>query len=349
MKRWAFAGILAVLEVFAAIAKEIPAPHEAIVIAQWNLQNFYDAVDDPDSSGDDAYAPGGWANWTKERYRIKLTNIADIVSCMKPDILCVEEVENLQVLKDLQEVLAGAFNWPMEFAVHKDSKNPRGLDCAVLSRFKPSRTKWINSTSGQQASPCVEFRIDGATFTVIGNHWKSRTGNAKISASKREVQADKVREEYLRRLEVNPAAAIVVAGDFNDDIEDRIPLDCAMFRTNLAEVVEGGDSLFCLSSVLPVESRRTFYYAQGKSWHSFDTINVSRGLLPDGEPASPWVADFESVQVYVESKMRMGDQGAPYPMRRGNTHGEGHTFFLGYSDHFPVKATLRRRDKVAPR
>lgn len=327
----------------AAAGVSAPLLREAIVVAQWNAENFYDPADDPDTPGDDAYSPGGWANWTEARYRLKLTNIAEIASALKPDILCIEEVENRRVLEDLQEVFSGAFQWPMDFIVHKDSRDPRALDCAMLSRIRPGKTKWLNTTSGLHASPCVEFDIDGATLTVIGNHWKSRTGNAKISAAKREVQADKVREEYLRRLAEDPAAAIVVTGDFNDDMEDHIPLDCAMFRTNMTEVLEGGDSLFCLSSLLPKEGRGTFFYSQGKSWHSFDTINVSRGLLPEGAPASPWTVDFGTYRVYAEDRMRMGEFGAPYPMRRGNTHGAGHTFFLGYSDHFPVVVTLRRR------
>lgn len=341
---WAALAALGPLAAVAAGKDAVPSPQprESIVVAQWNAENFYDPDDDPAIKGDDGYAPGGWASWTKSRYGLKLTNIAEIVSCMKPDILCIEEVENLRVLQDLQEVLAGAFQSPMEFVVHKDSSDPRGLDCAMLSRIKPGRVKWLKGVQGQHASPCAEFRIDGATLTVIGNHWKSRSGNSKISEAKREVQADKVHEEYLRRLEADPAAAIIVTGDFNDDLDDRIPLDCAMFRTNMTEVLEGGDSLFCLSSLLPDNGRGTFFYSRAKSWHSFDTINVSRGLLPDGVPASPWVADFASYRVYVEDRMRMGDYGAPFPMRRSSQKG-GPYYYEGYSDHFPVIVTLRRR------
>ncbi len=326
----------------AALAVAAAAQQE-IRIAQWNVENFYDSEDDPESSGDDTHTPKGWARWTEPRYRLKLTNIADVVSCMKPDILCVEEVENRRVLEDLQEVLSNVFSWPMAYIVHKDSKDPRGLDCAMLSRIKPGRTKWITAYHGLHASPCVDFKIGGATLTVIGNHWKSRTGNAKISAAKREIQADKVRDEYRRRLAGDPAAAIIVTGDFNDDIEDRVPFECALFRTNMTEVLESGNSLFCLSALLPAAGRGTFFYSSAKSWHSFDTINVSRGLLPDGVPASPWAVDLESYRIHAEDRMRMGEYGAPYPTRR-NTHGESEVYYYGYSDHFPLAVTLRRRD-----
>lgn len=333
---------LAALLLFAVGAAGAPAGK--ITIAQWNAENFYDFEDDPATSGDDAYTPAGWTRWTEFRYRLKLTNIAEVVSRMKPDILCLEEIENKRVLEDLQEVLASVCKWPMKYSVHRDSTDPRGLDCAMLSRFRPAKVKWLHAFRGLHDSPCVDFSIDGYPLVVVCNHWKSRVGNTKISDAKREVQADKIREEYQRRLAEDPALAIVVTGDFNDDMQDRIPMDVALFRTNMAEVVEKGDRLFCLSAAKPEEGRRTFFYTgnQNKSWHSFDTINVSRGLLPGGRPASRWEVDFDGCGVYVEDAMRMKDTGAPYPARR-NTHGESPTYFYGYSDHFPVRATLRLR------
>lgn len=317
---------------------------DIITIAQWNAENFYDTEDDPATSGDDAFTPAGWTRWTEARYRLKLTNVADVVSCMKPDILCIEEIENRRVLEDLQEVLANVFGWPMKHVVHRNSRDPRGLDCAMLCRFKPVKTKWLKSFSGLHDSPCVEFSISGYPLVVIGNHWKSRVGNKKVSDAKREVQADTVRNEYQARLAEDPALAIVVTGDFNDDMEDRIPRDCALFRTDMAEVLEKGDRLFCLSALLPEEGRRTFFYSgnQNKSWHSFDTINVSRGLLPDGLPASRWVVDCASYRVYAEDRMKLPETGAPYPARR-NTHGEEQTYYYGYSDHFPVMVVLKKR------
>lgn len=314
-----------------------------ITIAQWNLENFYDAVDDPNHKGDDSYTPSKWTRWSESRYRLKLTNIADIVSSMKPDILCVEEVEHKGVLEDLCEVLKNVSNWPMEEIIHKDSKDQRGMDCAIISKFKPKNVKWINTGTGMRLSPCVEFLIDGKPLVVIGNHWKSRTGDSKISNAKREVNADKVRSEYQKRLAQNPGLALIVTGDFNDNCDDRIPMECGPFRLNMSDVMNDGISLFCLSALLPEEKRGTYFYSQAKTWNSFDTINISRGLLPVGEPASPWVADFNSYKVYIEPKMRMGEFGAPYPTRRVGTK-KGHVIHYGYSDHFPVIVTLKARE-----
>lgn len=322
---------------------EPPVGTNGIVIAQWNVENLYDAVDDPSYSGDDAFTTSGWARWTHDRYRMKLTNIADIVSCMKPDILCVQEVENRGVLADLCEILENVFHWPMPEIIHKDSKDPRGIDCALLSRYKPARVKWLSLGSGQRQSPCVDFVIDGKPLYIVVNHWKSRFGNKKISDAKREVQADKVRAEYQKRLAMDPSLAVIVTGDFNDGMLDRVPLECGPFRTNMVQVLQEGNSLFCLSSLLPPEKRGTFFYSQTKTWNSFDTMNVSRGLLPEGTPASPWVADFSSYEVYAPDRIRMGEYGAPFPARRVGTP-KGHVFLYGYSDHFPILLRILPRN-----
>lgn len=315
---------------------------DSLVVAQWNLQNLYDPDDDPKTKGDDSYTSSGWTRWTFGRYRMKLTNVADVVSSMKPDIICLEEIENRRVLTDLQEVLANVFNWEMKEIVHRDSTDPRAIDNAILSRYKPTNVKWIKAP-GSRPSVFAHFEIMGAPIVIVANHWKSRSGNAKISEAKREVIADRVRDEYRKRLAKDASLAIIVTGDFNDSFDDRVPLECGPFSTNMVSVLEKGDSLFCLSALLPEDKRGTFFYSQSRSWFSFDTMNVSRGLLPMGEPSSPWVVDFGSYQVYVEDRMRYGDFGAPYAFRRVGTK-HGHRFEYGYSDHFPllVKVKLRK-------
>lgn len=317
-----------------------------IVISQWNLENFYDAVDDPSYRGDDEFTASGWTRWSEARYRLKLTNIAEIASCMKPDVFCIEEVENRKVIDDLREVMDNVFHWKMDHVVHIESNDPRGIDCAVVARYKPAKVKWISLGAGNRQSPFVDFVIDGRRLAICVNHWKSRFGNKKISDAKREVQCDKIRTEYRKRLAKDPSLALIVTGDFNDDMLDRIPLECGPFRTNMVEVIGSTNSLFCLSSLLPEEKRGTFFYSQTKTWYSFDTMNVSSGLLPEGKPASPWVVDLASYEVFSPPRIRMTEEfGQPFPARRVGTP-SGHKFLYGYSDHFPLVVRLKPREQV---
>ncbi len=317
---------------------------DGLTIAQWNVENLFDYENDPDNTGDDQYTRSGWTRWTEERYRLKLTNIAEVVSCMAPDILCLEEVENKRVLVDLQEVLRNVYNYEMSVIIHKDSKDMRGIDCAILSKYKAKKVKWLNIGYGSRPSPFAEFIINGSPLTVVGNHWKSRSGNKEKSDAKRKTNATKVRAEYQRRLKDNPSAAIIVAGDFNDNCDDLITTDVAGFRLDMNEVLRDPENvLFCLSSLLPEDKRGTYFYSQTKRWNSFDTINISHGLLPSAKHQSDWVVDLESYKIFVLPQMRMEPYGAPKPARRVGTK-TGHIFIYGYSDHFPVIVKIKRRE-----
>ena len=314
-----------------------------IVVASWNIENLFDAEDDPDNPGDDEFTPSNWRRWSEGRYRLKLTNCADIISMMKPDVLVIAEVENKRVLKDLCEVLDRVYRYPMPYIIHKDSADPRGIDVAMIARLKPAQTTWIKPGTGLRDSVAVDFKVGGHRFTVIGNHWKSRWGEKKQSDATRSWMASKVKAHWSHLLGKDPAAAIVVTGDFNDDITDKVPQEAGGFSTNRLEVLKGGDKLFNLSSELPPEKKSTYFYSQTKTWHTFDQMNVSRGLLKEGEPASPWYTSSALFEVFATDKQRQKDYfDAPYPFRRIGTK-DGQKILNGYSDHFPILIRLKQR------
>jgi hypothetical protein len=50
-------------------------------VANWNVENLYDAVDDPDNDGDDEFLPNNpTTRWTQVRYETKLDNLAQVIS-----------------------------------------------------------------------------------------------------------------------------------------------------------------------------------------------------------------------------------------------------------------------------
>lgn len=349
-----FAALLAIGAVLsrdAAKARELDLSH--FVIASWNVENLFDADDDPGNEGDDDYTPGKWTLWTHERYRMKLTNLTEVISEMAPDILVMTEVENRRVLDDLCEVLKHVRGYPMEHIIHKDSTDFRGIDVAILSRVKPTRVSWIDPGKGLRYSPVAEFSVRGKKLVVIGDHWKSRyvaKGSSKEQCDRtRALMAEHVRDAYRHHLRKDPNAAILVMGDFNDNLDDPAPA-VAGFSLDQGEVLRGGTNLFCLSSLLPAtpKGRGTFYYSRNDDWNSFDTINVSRGLLTtDPAHASDWLVLTNSYEIFATPKQRFGDRfpdkkepDAPYPCRRG---GKLCRFFNGYSDHFPVRVVLKAR------
>lgn len=314
-----------------------------VIIANWNIENLFDDLDDPKNKGDDEFTPSGWRRWSTERYRLKLTNCAEVISMMKPDVLALEEVENRHVLEDLCEILEKVHRFPMPYIVHKDSTDPRGIDVAVISRIRPERTTWIKPGRGLRDAVMVDFSIGGRRFTVIANHWKSRFGDKKQSDATRSFMASKTKAAWTHLLEEDPAAAIIVTGDFNDDIGDEVPTLSGGFSTSRKEVLETGDKLFSISSELPPEKRNTYFYSQTKSWYAYDQMCVSRGLLVEGRPASKWSTSSMQFQVFAMAKQRQADYfNAPYPFRRIGTK-DGQKILSGYSDHFPVTLKIKAR------
>lgn len=341
---WLFtlaAAGLAILAATRVIAGPEPTTNARLTIASWNVENLFDADDDPGNPGDDEYTPSGWTRWTHRRYRHKLTNLAEIVAEIAPDILCLAEVENRRVLDDLTRLLADRHGFHLPVVAHRDSGDSRGIDTAMLSRFEPTVVIWLKPLAIQRDMIVADFVIDGRPLTVIGNHWKSRYGPKAESDAVRELEARVLRAELDRRLKDDPAAALVVTGDFNDDIDDVIPAMHAGFSLDAGTVLQDGRLLFNLSSSLPPAERGTYYYSRSQRWNSFDMIAVSRGMLTNGLPAAPWMVRPSAFRIHAPARMRQ-EHGAPNPFRRVRTR-EGWRSYTGYSDHFPVVVTVEVR------
>ena len=152
-----------------------------VVVASWNVENLFDADDDPLNPGDDEYTPGGWTRWTEGRYRHKLTNLVDVVHEIRPDILCVMEVENRRVLDDLADLLTERHGFSLPWLSHRDSPDQRGIDTAILSRIKPVDVAWLRPHPLQRDDVIATFSPAGHPFTVLVNHWKSRYGKKAVS------------------------------------------------------------------------------------------------------------------------------------------------------------------------
>ena len=54
--------------------------YEAYAVAFYNVENLFDAEDDPDNKGDDEFLPSGPYNWTQAKYEKKLHNIASVIA-----------------------------------------------------------------------------------------------------------------------------------------------------------------------------------------------------------------------------------------------------------------------------
>jgi len=312
----------------------------SLTVVQWNVENLFDADDDPANAGDDEFLPGSWRHWNTRRYSDKVANVARVLADAAGDIVCLAEVENRRALDDLRETLAGKHGLDYRAVAHREGPDHRGIEVAILSRFRARRVEYLLPVPEQREIVVADFSAAGQPVTVIANHWKSRYMEPDGAGGLRAIQAAAVAGVVDRRLKADPATAIVVAGDFNDDFDAPALLDVLGSTTNLAlAAAPGGPRLFNLHAGLDPAKRGTIYYRKGKKWNSFDSMHVSRALLDPGLSPGGWKVSRDSYEVF--SRPYMLRDGIPLPYRIGSQPGTKKRVYLtGFSDHLPVRVSL---------
>jgi endonuclease/exonuclease/phosphatase family metal-dependent hydrolase len=318
------------------------AESNMLVIASWNVENLFDTIDDPANPNDDGYTPEGWTHWSTYRYTRKLSHLAKVIAAMKPDILCMMEVENRLVLQDLVATLKKEQNYELPIILHRNGEDTRGIDVALLAKSAPVATNWFCAVPTQRDVLACDFIIQERPLTVLVNHWKSQLGKKEESDDIRRTEAKAVRKFIDARLAKEPSAAILVTGDFNDMVNSPILVQTAGFslseelvRTNTAKRL-----LWNLSGTLPESAWGTYYYAAAKRWSSFDSINVTPGMLTNSLPAAPWQVKPETYSIFKYPD-HVQTNGVPKPFRYIRSKVDGNRMVMGYSDHFPVRVELK--------
>ena len=324
----------------AAADAAVPVP-AAFFVANWNVENLYDAVDDPDNDGDDEFLPNNvTTRWTQVRYETKLDNLAQVISGMNdgagPDVLGLEEVENEDVVRDLVERLPGK----RYGVVHVDSPDPRGIDTAML--FNRTRFSLLESHAYKIPLKWGETRDilhavledrDGEKLHVLINHWPSRGGGIEASEPKRVVAARTLAKAIERIYRREPAPRIVVLGDFNDTPSDRSireVLDAEFYPAPSGEY--DAAKIYNLASGKARAGQGSFFHAfDGKvEWRMYDQIMASGALLQNAGGRRSEISLWVDKPAFMVEEHGW-DKGSPVPTFENQEDYEG-----GYSDHFPV-------------
>jgi len=327
-----------------------PCP-DSIRIAFWNCENLFDTANDPTNPGDDEYSEGGWRHWSHHRYTNKVDHLAAIIAKMDVDIIGLQEVENRAVLDDLNQVLARKYSSGFTHIVHREGPDHRGIDVAVLTNLKPRDAHWITPVPEQRDILLVEFGAQDAPLYVCVNHWKSHFGKKAVSADMRNRQAKALHDKVARLLKEKPRSGIVVGGDFNENFDSHLLTSVLGSTTQKLALVEGrhcDQHLFNLHSSLEESERGTIYYKRDKTWNTFDGISLSCSLLPNTEnphARSDWSLAGKDAYEVVRYPEMLTELGHPKAFRRvTDPTTKKRSFQRGYSDHFPVRVVLQRRD-----
>ena len=320
----------------------------ARTIAFYNLENFFDTINDPKTRDDD-FTPDGRDAWTSERYWHKVKNMSQVISMigkkythMPPAAIGVAEVENRSVLEDL--VNAPALR-PYHYGiVHFDSPDHRGIDVALLYMkgvFKPVNYKkfplLIYNSEGRRIYTrdvlLVTGMMDGERIHIIVNHWPSRRGGEARSRPLRMKAAELDMKIVDSLYKADPNAKIVMMGDLNDDPDS--PSIKEVLHAKGKKSAVGKHGLYAAMEHFYRAGIGTLAYRD--SWNLFDQIFLSYPLVKDKTYKT-----FELWKTGIFNKTFLTQRKGAfkgYPLRTF----AGGQYLGGYSDHFPVYVILLKK------
>jgi len=314
---------------------------ENVRIASYNVENLFDLKYDHREYVE--YIPNTSWQWNLKTQKIKLQNIAKVISDIHPDIIGLQEIESEQALKDLKKTLKKKQLFYPYYAI-ANAKNTT-VKVALLSRYPIIYTKELWVTSSRKYRNILEAKIDinGESLYLFVNHWKAKSG----PESKRITSAKVLKK---RVDELGEEKAILIMGDLNSHYEEyqlfekKRKLNDTKGITGINHILQTlyknrpttqEDLLTCKSCLYNLwydhdkHSRWTHSYRGSKE--ALDSFIISSGLI-----------DHKGID-YLEKSFNRFDpkylikSKKPYRWQRSRNYPKHHTA-KGYSDHFAIYA-----------
>ena len=325
--------------------------YEIRTIAFYNLENLFDAVDDPEKN-DEASPIMGIKENREEIYVKKLNNMAKVVSEIgtkeaknSATIIGVAEIENRKVLEDL--INTGELKNKQYSIIHYDSPDLRGIDVALLYQekyFRPINHEVFELKLWDENGFRIYTRdqllvsgyLDDELIHIIVNHWPSRRGGEKKSRSKRE-KAAYLNTKIIEKIKItDPNPKIIIMGDLNDDPINASLKKVLKTKSKKSKVKEG--DIYNPMEDLFRRGQNTLAYRD--NINLFDQIMITSPLLTTKKDYS----SFKMYKTNIFNPQYLTTQtgkykGYPYRSFSGNN------FINGYSDHYPVYMYLIKEKK----
>jgi predicted extracellular nuclease len=314
---------------------------ENITVAFYNVENFFDTVDDPETQ-DEEFLPDSLSEWDKKKYQNKINNIAKVISTTThdgrlPDAVGFCEIENETVIKDL--VAKSNLKKRKYLCICSTGQDTRGInvgfiyDCSVFDLIGSEELNVVNDNLPYYRTRNVLFvtlkhKATDETVYFFINHWPSRRDGEELTEPKRIYAARILREKIDELLAKEKEAKVIIMGDLNDSPRNKSILK--VLKANSSPV---NNEL--LNPYLKLYDNKQGSHVRDGVWELFDNIILSRaflngkGLHFKKDNAAILNKDFVLFKNHIT--------GAQKPNR---TYGADNKYFNGFSDHLAVYVKL---------
>ena len=302
-------------------------------IAFYNAENFFDCLHDTGKNDHD-FTPTGIKGWGNAKYTQKRNNLFKVIAAINAECplaaLGMAEIENSRVLRDLCR------GTPLRYLnfdfVHFESRDPRGIDVALLYRsdllridtayvyslvIPPDTISRTRDILYVRALPQNGIRLPD-TLHLLVNHFPSKYGGALKTETKRAAAACLLRQIMDSLYAKNPTAFILAMGDFNT-----VPQDEALHRLDSLPFV----NLMNTGSW----NLKTGSHKYREEWSTIDHIYLNKSGLVNLRQGRAFLFDRDFLLMpdarYLGQKPFRTFYGARY--------------LGGYSDHLPVYVDVK--------
>lgn len=312
-----------VLALTISCAAQTPEP-PSLTVATWNLQAFFDDIDDGDEYSGYRRSDG----WSQSKYQARLESVRSVVkSSLAPDILFVQEVESAKALSDLLDSSMRRRGYTFYSVAQEDSP----ISVGFISRLEPTSVT-LHRAGEQRTVLRAEFYVGGEVWAFYALHAKSNLGDGEENRAARKETAALVNSLLAAEA---PGVNVACLGDFNTEPRgDSLDMLCVAGRRGEDEIVQElsiplssspgrvGELGFydpLLDNSVPPGGEGTYWY--DGSFHDYDRVLFDNDLALRSGGFRLEIVEAGAVN---------GSWPNPYDPETGE----------GLSDHFPVKATF---------
>lgn len=281
--------------------RDAPPRHDgAIRIATYNLLNLFDDIDDPAYSGNEEDIDDAKPENEREA-------LGDAIRRLDADILALQEIESESALAEFRDRHLADLGY--DHLVSIDTGDPRGIECAVLSRFPLSNVQtwaglelggthpdqWGNAENFYAGEPITfkrsPLRVDVTVPALTGEGGGEGTSGSAaepyvltlfVLHNKsggpggywREAESAKIVELIEEARAADASANIIVLGDLNAQTEEQ----------SVQTLLDAG-----LTELLPVDQDRWAATMSHESGRRIDHILVSAPAMLEVVPDSAFI------------------------------------------------------------